>query len=293
MRWPAGRVAQWSLITAATAFLSRWLSNTMAARAPVRLPGPPAACEPAAARAQQQFADTLPWRWVETRIARRAVYPFRVRPTFQPLRVLNLDHGPGGVATALALETPRDSLIVATDTVPGMADLARHRAARRGAAPPADAILTPPSDLPAARRRGMPQTSPGPARRLHFARAWPYALPFAAGAFDLVVSAGGLHQWSHAEAVLAEVRRVLSPRGRFLILDLRRDLPLPLWVALRALQALVVPRDLRALDEPSASLRAAYAPHEAEWLAARAKLPGFQIKASRLWLAIEGGAPLS
>ena len=114
---------RWSLVTAATAFLSRWLSNTMAARAPVRLPGPPAACEPAAARAQQQLADTLPWRWVETSLARRAVYPFRVQPTFQPLRVLNLDHGPGGLATALALETPRDSLIVATDTVPGMADL--------------------------------------------------------------------------------------------------------------------------------------------------------------------------
>jgi hypothetical protein len=57
-------------------------------------------------------------------------------------------------------------------------------------------------------------------------------------------------------------------------------------------QTLGAPRDLRALDEPSASFRAAYAPPEAEWLAARAKLPKLNVKATPVSIMIEGGAAL-
>jgi SAM-dependent methyltransferase len=244
--------------TAATALGARWLRGAVEARPRQRWPGPPAACEPAAARDEQRLADALVWRWVEARLARRAVEPFRVRPSLRPLRVLNLDHGPGGVASALALATPQDATIVAVDAVPGMAELARRRARRRGAG-----------------------------GNLHFVRAWPDRLPLADAAFDLVVSAGGLHQWPQVEAGLAEVRRVLRPEGHYLLADLRRDLRLPLWLVVRLVQATLVPRDLRTLHEPSASIAAAYAPPEAEWLAARARLPGLHLTRGPGWLMIE------
>ncbi|MBI3972682.1 MAG: class I SAM-dependent methyltransferase [Chloroflexi bacterium] len=255
------RAAQWGLVTAATAFGSYWVRRTVEERPVVRRPALPATYDPAAARVEQRLADSPLWRRVESWIAGRAVRPFRVRPTFQRLRILNLDHGPGGIATALARTTPQDSLIVATDFVPGVAELARHRTQRRGVA-----------------------------HRIEFARAWPHMLPFPDESFDLVLSAGGLHHWPPAEAVLAEVRRVLVPAGRYLVIDFRRDLPLWAWLLVRLVQDLAVPRDLRAIGEPGASIAAAYAPHEAEWLAARAKLPELRIRRRMGWLAIERAA---
>jgi SAM-dependent methyltransferase len=117
-------------------------------------------------------------------------------------------------------------------------------------------------------------------------------LPFGAAAFDLDVTAGALHDWRDAEGVLRELARTLAPSGRYLIADLRRDVTFPMWLLLRLVQTLGAPRDLRALDEPSASFRAAYAPPEAEWLAARAKLPELNVKASPVSIMIEGGAAL-
>src|SRR5215204_3653567 len=77
-------------LSAAAAAAARWLRDSLDARARVRVPGRPAAIEPPAARAQQRQADTPPWRLVERLLARRALAPFRVRPTFRPLRALNL-----------------------------------------------------------------------------------------------------------------------------------------------------------------------------------------------------------
>jgi SAM-dependent methyltransferase len=258
----SGRAARWLAVTACTAFVSRWLSIVVQERPAQREPGPPAARLPAAARAEQQLADSRLWRWVERWIARRALAPFRVQPSFRPLRVLNLDHGPGGIACALAGQAPQDAVVVAVDAVPGMAELARHRAARR--------LMR---------------------RQVHFVRAWPLYFPFAAESFDLVVSVAGMHQWPNAEVVLSEVRRVLRPDGRYLIVDFRRDLSLPLWILARILQSLVTPRDLRAAGEPGRSIAAAYVPHEAEWLAARAKLPDLRVEPGPAWLAIQPATP--
>jgi SAM-dependent methyltransferase len=255
------RAARWlgvAALTASTATAARWLRAAIAARPWAHEPGRPAADDPAAARDEQRLADTLLWRFLERRVALRAVRPLRERPTFRRLRVLNLDHGPGGVACALADLLPQDATLVAADSIPGMADLARHRARRRV-----------------------------PYRTIQFVRARPHALPFQDGAFDLVVSAGGLHQWPNPHAVLVEARRTLADGGRYFVGDLRRDLNLAQWLLVRLLQAVVVPRDLRAIDEPSSSIGAAYAPHEAEWLAARAQLPDLRITRGPGWLAIE------
>lgn len=49
------------------------------------------------------------------------------------------------------------------------------------------------------------------------------ALPFADGAFGTVVTASALHDWPEPERAFAEMRRVLRPGGRLLLLDWCRD----------------------------------------------------------------------
>ena len=256
--WLSWRAVFWTLLTATTALVSRWVSNAMEAYPRAREGGPAAACDPAAARDQQRLAGSRVWRVVEGWLADRALQPFRERPGFTPLRILNLDFGPGGVAIALRARAPLDAAVFATDPVTGMGDLARYRAVRRG-----------------------------PRRQPYFIQAWGSGLPFRDASFDLVVASGALHGWPNPAAALAETRRVLKPSGRYLIADLRRDIALTLWLGLRVIQVALVPKDLRALGEPSASLTAAYAPHEAEWFAARAKLPDIMVTRGPAWLMLE------
>ena len=49
------------------------------------------------------------------------------------------------------------------------------------------------------------------------------ALPFRDGAFDTVVSASSFHYWPEPRAGLREMRRVLAPGGRVLLMDWARD----------------------------------------------------------------------
>jgi SAM-dependent methyltransferase len=246
------------VLTAGTAIVARWLRSAIETRPVAHEPGPSRIADPAAARAEQRLADTLLWRLVERRIALRALQPFRQRPTFKPPVVLNLDHGPGGVASALAAILPLDATLVAVDSAPGMAALARNRLRRRV-----------------------------PRRTVGFVQALPQSLPFRDGAFDLVISAGGMHRWPNPHAVLVEVERLLAEAGRYFGIDLRRDLNLGQWLLVRFVQGTLVPRDLRQIDEPSSSIGAAYTPQEAEWLAARAKLPGLRITSGPAWLLVE------
>ena len=261
MLLPVRRVRQGAalaLLTGTTATVALWLRRAVETRPRWREPAAAAADDPPAARDEQRLADTLLWRVAERWLALQAVRPLLVRPTFKPPRVLNLDHGPGGLACALARRLPGDATLVAVDTTPGMAHLARHRGARRLRY-----------------------------RTVHFAQAWPHDLPFRDGAFDAVVSAGGLHQWPNPHQTLVEVRRALADGGRYYVADFRRDVSLVQWLLVRFVQAVMTPRNLQAFDEPSASIAAAYAPHEAEWLAARAKLPDLQVRLRLGWLRIE------
>ncbi|MBW3572989.1 MAG: class I SAM-dependent methyltransferase [Gemmatimonadetes bacterium] len=65
-------------------------------------------------------------------------------------------------------------------------------------------------------------------------------LPLRDRSFDTAVSASALHYWDDARAGLAEIRRVLRPGGRLLLLDWVRD-PLPMrllnaWMRLARVQ---------------------------------------------------------
>jgi ubiquinone/menaquinone biosynthesis C-methylase UbiE len=51
------------------------------------------------------------------------------------------------------------------------------------------------------------------------------AMPFADGSFDLVVCRAAFKNFSEPVKALAEMRRVLKPDGRAMVIDLRRDTP--------------------------------------------------------------------
>ena len=53
-------------------------------------------------------------------------------------------------------------------------------------------------------------------------------IPFEDAVFESVFSAGSLHEWDDPPDVLAEIARVLKAGGSALVLDMRRDMALPL-----------------------------------------------------------------
>jgi ubiquinone/menaquinone biosynthesis C-methylase UbiE len=52
-----------------------------------------------------------------------------------------------------------------------------------------------------------------------------HALPFPDGTFDFLVCRAAFKNFSNPVKALAEMRRVLKPEGRGLIIDMRRDIP--------------------------------------------------------------------
>jgi ubiquinone/menaquinone biosynthesis C-methylase UbiE len=50
-------------------------------------------------------------------------------------------------------------------------------------------------------------------------------LPFAAGSFDVVTCANSFHHYPHQDRAIAEMRQVLKPGGRLMVIDGYRDAP--------------------------------------------------------------------
>lgn len=59
--------------------------------------------------------------------------------------------------------------------------------------------------------------------RARFARGDSEHLPFADGSFDLVTCSNSFHHYPHQQQVVEEMRRVLRPRGRLMLIDGFRD----------------------------------------------------------------------
>ncbi|HEY3379459.1 MAG TPA: class I SAM-dependent methyltransferase [Armatimonadota bacterium] len=95
-------------------------------------------------------------------------------------------------------------------------------------------------------------------------------MPFPNASFDIVVSTLSLHHWDDPVAVLGEIRRVLVPGGRAIIIDLRRNASPFCWGLATLAARYLAPRDMRAYQEPVASLQAAYTPCELLLLAVKA-----------------------
>ena len=82
----------------------------------------------------------------------------------------------------------------------------------------------------------MARAKSGDAPRIAFVAGSADALPFRAAVFDTAVSASAMHYWDDPVHALAEMRRVLRPGGRLLLLDWQRD-PWPMRLADVAMRA--------------------------------------------------------
>ncbi|MSQ43709.1 MAG: class I SAM-dependent methyltransferase [Chloroflexi bacterium] len=253
-------LAVWASVC--TALLARFMRTAVDTYPTGRIPGAAASCEPSAVHAQSRLERTMPWRLAHWWLARHAVTPLRRRPSLRPPTILVLDHGPGGLAGAIAKAAARDTKIIASDGTAGMGALARTRVKETAGRFGLDARVT-------------------------FVEQSSHAFPVMPGSVDLVISSGGLHNWPEPEWTLAEIRRVLTSTGRYVIADLRRDPPVALWVLARAWQDAIAPQALASLDEPSSSIRSSYTAQELEWLAARAKLPEIRLSVGPAWLILE------
>jgi ubiquinone/menaquinone biosynthesis C-methylase UbiE len=63
----------------------------------------------------------------------------------------------------------------------------------------------------------------GLSERLRFVAADSEHLPFAAGSFDVVTCSNSFHHYPHQQQVIHEMRRVLRPGGRLMLIDGFRD----------------------------------------------------------------------
>lgn len=91
--------------------------------------------------------------------------------------------------------------------------------------------------------------------RVEYVRADAAQLPFADGAFDAVQCLGALYLVDNAEAVIAEMVRVLAPGGRIVVMTSSHRGPAPLQLAARAVAG---PSGLRVFgqDEVTGAFRA-------------------------------------
>jgi ubiquinone/menaquinone biosynthesis C-methylase UbiE len=89
-------------------------------------------------------------------------------------------------------------------------------------------------------------------------------MSFEDDAFDLVVSSNTLHLIKNPVRMFNEIQRVLKPKGRFFISDLRRS----------------------SLGVLSRHIRAAYSPKEVKDLLSQSKLENWEVKDYFFWLNI-------
>ena len=175
-------------------------------------------------------------------------------------RGLDVGCGPGKLALLMASRSPALT-VVGIDTSAEMVRLARENARLAGEAD-----------------------------RVAFQTGSAEQIPFPDASFDVVVSTLSLHHWDDPIAALREIQRVTKPFGRYYVLDLRRDLALLLWLGLNAAQRWLLPEALRDLQEPTGSVRSAYTPGEADYLARGAGLIGYRVTSGPFWLTIESAA---
>jgi len=113
--------------------------------------------------------------------------------TAEPFDLLDVGCGTGTFAAMLA-GSGRPARVVGLDFVPAMCRLAKDKAEAAGAA-----------------------------SYLRFLAGDAEHLPFAAGSFDVVTCSNSFHHYPHQAQAIREMRRVLRPGGRLILVDGFRD----------------------------------------------------------------------
>lgn len=108
-------------------------------------------------------------------------------------------------------------------------------------------------------------------------------MPFDDNTFDGVFTNGSLHEWAEPNKVFDEIHRVLKPRGRYLISDLRRDMnPLMKWL----MKLYTKLREIR--PGLISSINAAYTLEEIKMILEESNLKGCSVRQNVIGLVITG-----
>jgi ubiquinone/menaquinone biosynthesis C-methylase UbiE len=122
--------------------------------------------------------------------------------------------------------------------------------------------------------------------RIEYVKGDAQRMPFKDNYFDAVFSNGSLHEWAHPEDILNEIARVLKPKGKYYISDLRRDINI---LAKWFLWLMCQPKNMR--PGLMTSINAAYLATEIETMLAKTRLEGWYVKNEMLGIVITGQKP--
>jgi SAM-dependent methyltransferase len=225
-------------------------------RAKTRIPSQESLDGPAVARAFSEVSTKPPWKLLRWCISRRALSLKDVG------EAIDIGCGPGYLVLELAKRS-KGLHVIGMDCSEAMLVQAEENARASGLA-----------------------------GRITFTIGNAEEIPFGDHSLDLVVSTLSLHHWKNPIAVMNEIVRVLKPGGGYLIFDLRRDMPAPLYIFLWFITRFVVPAPLRLANEPIGSRDAAYTPYEAADQVSKSGLVKSVILEGPGWLLIEGKIPV-
>lgn len=194
-------------------------------------------------------------RWPQFRLLRRIIV--RKLSGYRPTGILaDIGSGPGLMTMLIARNHP-ELHVVGFDTADEMVRTAELNASNLGLSDRVDFRLGDVSRLP------MPD-----------------------GSLDFALSTLSLHHWSRPSDGLSEINRVLKPGGQLLLFDLRRDARRFIFLLLRFAQSVVVPADLRRINEPLGSLQSSYALHELEELLTQSPFREWKIEGGAGWVFV-------
>jgi ubiquinone/menaquinone biosynthesis C-methylase UbiE len=119
--------------------------------------------------------------------------------------------------------------------------------------------------------------------RVRYVKGSGSRMPFEDGSFEAVFANGSLHEWADPRATFDEIWRVLRAGGRYLISDLKRDMPVLLhwfiWLNTR-------PIEMRPGLETS--INASYTRSELADLVKGTRIEGCKIEAMAIGLILTG-----
>jgi len=120
-------------------------------------------------------------------------------------------------------------------------------------------------------------------KRVSYVKSDAQNIPFEDNSFDAVFTNGSLHEWSEPKVIFNEIYRVLKPKGKYCVSDLRRDMnPLLKWL----MKLMTKPKEMKS--GLISSINASYTFSEVRRMFEETKLRECQIEKNIMGLVITG-----